>query len=1039
MADPPHRPVDARASFPALEQEVLERWRDREVFAKSISRRQGAPPWGFYEGPPTANGPPAFHHVLARVFKDIFPRYKTMCGFYVERKGGWDCHGLPVELALEAELGFKSKDDIERFGIAEFNARCREAVLSHVEDWNRLTERIGFWLDLSDAYRTMDPDYVESVWWALKTIHDRGLLYEKLKVVPYCPRDQVTLSSHELGQPGAYRDVVDPSVYVRLPVTSPGGPLAEGDDLLVWTTTPWTLVSNAAVAVDPELTYVRARTAEGAFVLAEALVERVLGDGAQVLERFPGRDLVGTSYEPPFPFIPAAEYGEKGHTVLPADFVTADDGTGLVHTAIAFGEDDFRLGEQQGLRVINPVRLDGTYDERIGPYAGRWVKDADADLVEDLRRRGRLLRAESYEHSYPHCWRCGTPLLYYAKPSWYIATSQIKDRLLAANETVNWYPDHVKHGRFGNWLEGNVDWALSRERYWGTPLPVWRCPSEHVRAIGSLAELRELSGVRLEDPHRPYVDDVTFDCAECGGEMRRVPEVIDVWFDSGSMPFAQYHAPHENEEHFRERFPADYICEGLDQTRGWFYSLLAVSTLLFDRSSYRNCLCLGLILDEQGRKMSKSLGNSVEPWDVIDRFGADALRWYLFTSKQPWDGYRFSSATIEEAVRQFLLQLWNTYGFYVLYANANGVARGTVGGTGESTELDRWALSRLQATVETVRDRMDDFDATTAGRAIQDFVDELSNWYVRRSRRRFWDGEEAAFGTLRTCLLTVAKMVAPFCPFVADEIYDNLDGEEDSVHLCDFPVPGEREVELEEQMAVVREAVRLGLAARSQSKLKVRQPLRAAVVVAAGRERAAIERFEALIREELNVRGLRVVSAADELSEVEIKPNYRTLGPRFGKDMPLVASAVAALDPASTAAALSAGKTVGIVISGHDHQLGPDDLLVAMKPLPGYQVEREGSHAVALDLTIDDELRAEGWARDVVRAVQLARQEAGLDVSDRIELTLDARSPLLEAIQAHQEYLAGETLALRVGYERLSDAQPVGVDGHELRIAVERA
>ncbi len=859
----PHRPVDPRASFPELEQQVLARWDKREVFAKSIAQRQGSPPWGFYEGPPTANGPPAFHHVLSRVFKDIFPRYKTMCGYYVERKGGWDCHGLPVELALEAELGFTSKDDIERFGIAEFNARCREKVLSHVEDWNRLTERIGFWIDLDDAYRTLDPEYVESVWWALKTIHEKGLLYEKLKVVPYCKRDQVTLSSHELGQPGAYRDIVDPSVYVRLPVLNARSPLQDGDELLVWTTTPWTLVSNAAVAVDPELTYVRARTDHGTFVLAQALVERVLHGEADVLDRFPGEAIVGTSYEAPFSFIAAEAYGERGHTVLPADFVTAEDGTGLVHTAVAFGEDDFRLGEQQGLNVINPVRLDGTYDERIGPYAGRWVKDADPDLVEDLRARGRLLRAETYEHSYPHCWRCGTPLLYYAKPSWYIGTSQIKDRLLASNETVSWYPHHVKHGRFGNWLEGNVDWALSRERYWGTPLPVWRCPREHAVVIGSLDELRERSGVALDDPHRPFVDDVSFPCPECQEEMRRVPEVIDVWFDSGAMPFAQYHAPHENEDHFRERFPADFICEALDQTRGWFYSLLAISTLLFDRSSYRNVVCLGLILDDEGRKMSKSLGNIVEPWEVIDRFGADALRWYLFTSKQPWDGYRFSLQTIEEAVRQFLLQLWNTYGFYVLYANANGIDAAALKATGPATELDRWAQSRLQDTVERVRERLDDFDATGAGRALQDYVDELSNWYVRRSRRRFWDGDPAAFATLHDCLLTVARLLAPFCPFMADEIFDNLDGSEESVHLCRFPEPASRDAELEAQMGVVRETVRLGLAARAQAKVKVRQPLRAAVVVAAGAEQVAIERFQSLVREELNVHELRFVSAAD--------------------------------------------------------------------------------------------------------------------------------------------------------------------------------
>ncbi len=1009
---------------------MLARWRERDVFAESVRRRLGSEPWGFYEGPPTANGPPGSHHVLSRVFKDIFPRYKTMCGHYVERKGGWDCHGLPVELAVEQDLGFTNKHDIEAFGIAEFNERCREKVLSHVADWNRLTERIGFWIDLDDAYRTLDPSYVESVWWALKTIHDRGLLYEQLKVVPYCPRCGTALSSHELGQPDVYRDVLDPSVYVRLPLKD------SEDELLVWTTTPWTLVSNAAVAVDPELTYARARAQDGhVYMVAEALVERVLGEGAEVLERFPGSKLVGLRYEPPFDFIPSSAYGPKGHTVLPADFVTAEDGTGLVHTAIAFGEDDFRLGEQQGLNVINPVRPDGTYDERIGPYAGRWVKDADGDLIDDLQQRGRLYRAEIYEHSYPHCWRCHTPLLYYAKPSWYIATSRVKDRLLAANETVNWHPEHIKHGRFGNWLENNVDWALSRERYWGTPLPIWRCTGngEHVRAVGSLTELKELSGQTLSDPHRPFVDDVEIPCGDCGAAMRRVPEVIDVWFDSGAMPFAQYGAPHRNNEHFQQRFPADFICEALDQTRGWFYSLIAESTLLFDRAAYKNVVCLGLILDEQGRKMSKSLGNTVEPWEVLDRFGADAFRWYFFTSKQPWDGYRFSLGAIEESVRQFLLPLWNTYSFYVLYANVNGVGADA---QGEPNELDRWALSRLQATTELVRERLDDYDATVGGRAIAGFIDELSNWYVRRSRRRFWDGDPAAFATLRTCLLTVAQLLAPFCPFIADEIYDNLDGSEPSVHLTDFPVPGERDEPLETEMAIARETVRLGLAARGQAKLKVRQPLRAAVVVATGFERDAIERLAPIVREELNVKELRFVSEADELGQVEVKPNYRTLGPRFGKHMPLVAAAVAGLDPSHVAARLREGTTIGIGINGHDHELGPDDLLVAMKPIEGYQVEREGSHAVALELTVDDELRVEGWAREIVHAIQAARRDAGLQVSDRIVLTLDGDPELLAAARAHQQYVAGETLATELVYDSVNGIAPVNIDGRELKLGV---
>ncbi len=1015
---------------------MLERWRERAVFDESIRRRRDSPPWGFYEGPPTANGPPGSHHVLARVFKDIFPRYKTMRGFYVERKGGWDCHGLPVELAVEAELGFTSKSDVERYGIAEFNALCRKTVLSHVEDWTKLTERIGFWIDTEHAYRTLDTDYIESVWWALKTIYEKGLLYERLKVVPYCTRDETTLSSHELGQPDVYRDVLDPSVYVRLPVKQAHGAAHAGDELLVWTTTPWTLVSNAAVAVDPELIYVRARTDDGpVFILAEELLERVLG-GADILSSFPGAELEGVRYEPPFAFIPGSAYGELGHSVLLGDFVTADEGTGLVHTAIAFGDVDFRLGEQYGLNVINPVRLDGTFDARIGPYAGRWVKEADPDLVEDLRARGRLLRAETIEHSYPHCWRCGTPLIYYAKPSWYIGTSQIKDRLLASNESVNWHPEHVKHGRFGKWLEGNVDWALSRERYWGTPLPVWQCANEHAHAIGSFKELAELSGVTLTDPHRPFVDEVTFPCPECGGEMRRVPEVIDVWFDSGSMPFAQYHAPHENLEHFEERFPADFICEALDQTRGWFYSLLAVSTLLFDRSSYRNVVCLGLILDDEGRKMSKSLGNVVAPWDVIDRYGADAFRWYLFTSKQPWDNYRFSLETIGEAVRQFLLQLWNTYSFYVLYANANEIDDDVALDMANATELDRWTFSRLQATIETVIERLDEFDATTAGRAISEFVDDLSNWYVRRSRRRFWDGDPVAFGLLRECLLTLAKLLAPFCPFLADEIYDNLDGTEPSVHLCDFPTPGERDHELEHAMATARETVRLGLAARSQASLKVRQPLGAAVVVATGAEREAIERFAEVVRDELNVRELRFVSEADELGEVEVKPNYRTLGPRFGREMPLVAAAIAALDPGHVAASLREGRTVAISVAGADHVLTADDLLVSMKPLAGYQVEREGSHAVALELEIGDDLRDEGWAREIVHAIQLARREAGLEVTDRIMLTLDGDPALLAAARTHEQYLATETLAVEISYESLNGAAPVEIDGRELRVAV---
>ncbi|MBA2638099.1 MAG: isoleucine--tRNA ligase, partial [Solirubrobacterales bacterium] len=998
----------------ALVERVLARWRERDVFAESLRRREGAERWVFWEGPPTAHGRPGVPHVLSRVFKDIFPRFKTMQGFYVERKGGWDCHGLPVEIAVERELGFTTKADVEAYGIAEFNAKCRESVFTFLEEWDALTQRIGFWVDLEGAYRTLDASYIESVWWALKQMADQGLLYEGNRVVPYCPRDGTALSSHEVAL--GYQDIVDLSVYARLPVAEDGGPVQRGDELLVWTTTPWTLPSNAAVAVHPELTYVRAKTGvlDAPVILAEALVERVLGEGVQVLDRFPGAALDGVRYEPPFAFIAADAYGERGHTVLLADFVTAQDGTGLVHTAIAFGEDDFQLGRRYGLAVVNPVRGDGTFDERIGKYAGRGVRDANEDLVEDLRRRGRLLRAEPFEHAYPHCWRCGTPLIYYAKPSWYLATTRLRDDLVAANEQVQWHPEHIKHGRFGDWLANNVDWALSRERYWGTPLPVWRCDEGHVTVIGSFAELEERSGVRLEDPHRPFVDEVKFPCPQCRRTATRVPEVIDVWFDSGAMPFAEYHAPFENEEHARARRPADFVCEALDQTRGWFYSLHAISVLLRREPAYRHVVCLGLITDAEGQKMSKSKGNVVVPWEVLDRFGADAFRWYLFTAKQPWDGYRFSLEAIGEGVRLFLRQLWNVYAFWARYA-----ALGEQGDGGE-TDLDRWIRSRTAATVTQVTERLEAYDATSGGREITELVDDLSNWYVRRSRRRFWEGDASALRTLRETLATVARLLAPFTPFVADEIYEGVDGRLDSVHLCDWPGedpahPHDRD--LEAAMAAAREAVRLGHAARAQARIKVRQPLHEAVLVSRGVEREGLERLAEVVREELNVRRLRFVDEADELGSYEIKPNFRALGPRFGRAMPQVAAAVAALDPAHVTSALRAGRSVGLLVDGHDHELGPQDLLLALRPLEGYGLEREGSHAVALDLALDDDLRREGLAREVVHAVQNARKEAGFAVEDRIALTLGGDPELLAAARAHEPYVSGETLAVELGFD----------------------
>jgi isoleucyl-tRNA synthetase len=1067
------KPVDPKQPFPELEERVLERWRERDVFHRSLANREEAEVWSFYEGPPTANGKPGSHHVLSRVFKDVYPRYKTMAGYRVPRKAGWDCHGLPVELEVEKQLGISSKQEIEEFGIAKFNARCRQSVFEYVEEWNRLTERIGFWIDLDDPYVTLDDDYIESVWWSLRRLWDDDRLYEGHKVVPYCPRCGTALSSHEVAL--GYRDVEDPSIYVRFPLRDGSG------SLLVWTTTPWTLPGNVAVAIAPDVTYVRADVDGETVILAEPLVEKVLGEGVAVRDPFKGKDLAGAVYEGPvFALADGGPVSDSAQPfqVVAGDFVTTEDGTGLVHIAPAFGEDDYAVASANGIfdptdhaSLYNPVKLDGTFTAQVAGFEGRFVKDPDvtAALIDDLRERGLLFREQVYEHAYPHCWRCGTPLLYYAKSSWYVRTSQAKERMLANNEEIGWHPEHIKHGRFGKWLENNVDWALSRDRYWGTPLPIWECSGEDCDGrfcAGSVEELRERAkGDVPDDLHRPHIDEVTLDCEKCGGEMRRVESVIDTWYDSGAMPFAQYHYPFENEDLFQERFPADFICEAIDQTRGWFYTLLAESTLLFDTSSYRNCVCLGLILDPEGQKMSKSKGNVVEPWDVISAHGADAFRWYYLTAQQPWSGYRFSVDTVGESVRQFLLTLWNTYSFWVLYANAEGLgpadfdpptsfrcdlslysrdkSQRSIGG-----DLDRWALSRLQATVETVRGHMDNFDCTDAGRAIAEFVEELSNWYVRLSRRRFWEGDRAAFATLRHCLLETAALLAPFTPFLADEIHLNLAGGEaeelgempDSVHLRDFPQPDPAlaDPELESAMEAVRLTVELGRAARAQAKAKMRQPLRRAVIVANDAEREAIQARAALVTAELNVKELDFVSEEGELVSYAVKPNYRSLGPRFGKRMPQVAAAVEALDPAHVAKTISAGGEVGISIDGADHTLGPDELALALQPLEGYEVEAEAGHAVALQLELDDELRQEGLAREIVHAVQNARKAAGLEITDRIELRLGDDEDLLAAARAHEPYLTGEVLATSIAYDATEGAE-AKIDGRDLRIAITRA
>ena len=812
-------PVDRDLDLPALEDAVLRRWASDDTFAESLRRREGAPEWVFYEGPPTANGRPGIHHVWARLFKDLYPRFHTMRGKYVARKGGWDCHGLPVEVEVEKELGFSGKEQIEQYGIEAFNRKCRESVQRYVGDFEALTKRIGMWLDTDDAYWTMSNEFVESVWWCFAQMWQNGDIHEGFKVVPYCARCGTALSSHELGQPGAYQDVTEESVYVRFPV------LDADFDLLVWTTTPWTLPSNTAAAVGPTLDYVRVRTPGRDVVLAASRVESVLGPDAEIVGPIAVTELVGRTYERPFDFLPAPE--GDAFRVVADEFVTADDGSGIVHLAPAFGEIDREVAAREGIGALNPVGPDGAFADAMPlPFSGQFVKDTDATLIAALRESGRLVEIEPYTHSYPHCWRCGTALIYWAKPTWFARTARHRDDLLRENEAIGWHPEHIKHGRFGDWLEHNVDWALSRDRFWGTPIPVWRCGDcSHDVCVGSVAELSELAGRPLTDLdlHRPYVDDVVVACPECGGESHRVEPVLDAWFDSGAMPSSQFHYPVENTELFERRFPADFICEAIDQTRGWFYSLLAVNTLVFGRSPYRNVVCLAHVVDQDGQKMSKSKGNVIDPWTVLDSRGADALRWYFFSAGSPWTARRVFVDGIDESTRRFLLTLWNTYSFFVTYASLDGWTPDETASAAPSTNvLDRWIRSRVHTTVREVTDALDGFDALRGAQALERLVDDLSNWYVRRSRPRFWKAADpAAHATLHDALRTITLLLAPFCPFVADEIYTNLTGDHlperaGSVHLADWPVLDESAIDptLEAQMAAARQVVTLGRAAR---------------------------------------------------------------------------------------------------------------------------------------------------------------------------------------------------------------------------------
>jgi len=1010
--------VSGRYNGPALEQEVLEFWRDNDVFARTLRQSQGRARFIFNEGPPTANGKPGIHHVLARSFKDAFPRYKTMRGFHVPRKAGWDTHGLPVEHEIEKELGIFDKKEIkEKVGIAEFTRLCRESVMRYIGDWEKMTERMGFWVNLDEAYYTLDNRYIESVWHLLHTIWNKKLIYRGYKVVPYDPRIGATLSSHELAL--GYKEVEDPSITVRFKVEK-----ENNTSFLVWTTTPWTLPSNLALAVGSDIDYSYCDAGDETLIVAEALRETVLRDiEHKVTKTVKGSELVGLRYERLFDYL---EVEADAFRVLPADFVSTDEGTGIVHTAPAYGVDDLALGQQHNLPVLHSVGLDGHFVDAAGPVAGMFFKDADKPLIRELKERGLMFRSERIKHNYPFGWRTGDPIIYYAKNAWYIRTSQFRERMTELNKTIKWVPEHIRDGRFGKWLENNIDWALSRERFWGTPLPVWTDGDENYHCVGSVAELEKLTGRSLRDLdlHRPAVDEVTFE--KDGRTWRRVPEVIDCWFDSGAMSYAQWHYPFENKDTFEQNFPADYICEAIDQTRGWFYTLHAIATLVSDSVAYKNVICLNLIVDKDGKKMSKSLGNIVDPYDVFDTVGADALRWYFLARLSPDVPKRISVEIVAEVASSFINTFWNTYAFFVLYARLDDLDLSRDIAVEDRPEIDRWALALLHRTITTVTQAMDDFDARTAGDAIESFVDQLSNWYVRRNRRRFWkstdpEDKQAAYLTLYECLQVVHKLMAPFVPFLAEHVYQNLvrGVDEDaprSVHMATWPEAEAawRNEDLLRDIGVVQKVVKLGRAARGKSGVRTRQPLSLLRVRAPDEAAAkALTDHSEQILEELNVKKIEFIDRDDAHVSYRIKPNLPVLGKTHGKQIPEIRKALQEADGAKIAGNVARGESIVITVGSGTLTLGPGDVIVETSSEEGFACAEDAGYLAEFNTTLDDGLIDEGVAREIVRSVQDARKQAGLEVSDRIALGVSGSAGVQRALKAHRDYVMAETLATR--------------------------
>ncbi|MGB5579344.1 MAG: isoleucine--tRNA ligase [Woeseia sp.] len=1008
--------VAGRYDGPTLEQETLQYWREHDVFAQTLARSAGRPLFTFNEGPPTANGKPGIHHVLARAFKDAFPRYKTMRGYHVPRKAGWDTHGLPVEHEIEKELGIFDKKEIEaKVGIEEFTRRCRESVMRYIGDWEKMTERMGFWVNLDDAYYTLDNNYIESVWNLLQKIWDKDLIYRGYKVVPYDPRIGATLSSHELAQ--GYREVDDPSVFVRFNV--------DGEDstsFLVWTTTPWTLPANLLLAVHRDVDYVYAESDGETLILAEALLARVFRDQEYAItKRVKGADLIGKRYARLFDYL--AVEGDA-FRVVHADFVSTEDGTGIVHTAPAYGVDDLALGQEHDLPVVHGVGEDGHFLPEVTPVAGLFFKDADKPLIRILKERGLMFRSETHRHNYPFGWRTGDPIIYYAKNAWYIRTSNFKERMVELNQTIKWVPETIRDGRFGNWLENNIDWALSRERFWGTPLPVWTDGEDNYHCVGSVAELEKLTGRSLTelDLHRPAVDEVTFE--KDGRTWQRVPEVIDCWFDSGAMSYAQWHYPFENKDTFEQHFPVDYICEAIDQTRGWFYTLHAIATLVSDSVAYRNCICLSHIVDKDGKKMSKSVGNIVNPYDVFDTVGADALRWYFLARLSPEVQKRISVEIVADVASSFINTFWNTYGFFILYARIDDVDLHAEIPVRERPEIDRWAMALAHRTVQKATEAMDNFDARTAGEAIESFVDQLSNWYVRRNRRRFWKSTDpqdklAAYLTLYECLNIAHRLMAPFTPFLAEAVYQNLVRGHDaaappSVHMSTWP---EVDVALLDKallfdLDVVQKVVGLGRAARNVSGVRTRQPLSRLLLRAPNDKAAtALAAHSDQILEELNVKSIEFIARDAGLVDYRIKPNLPRIGKTFGKRIPLVKKGLDAADGAAIATAVASGEPFTIKVGDETVTLTGEDILIETSSAEGYSCAEDAGYLAALDTALNDDLRLEGVARELVRTVQDARKQAGLEVSDRIVLGVSGSADVDAALAVHRDYLMQETLA----------------------------